>query len=214
MKLSWWVTHIYNFRGWHNELLTVHIQYRYWAVSKIIQPSKVPTKIYIVTYSGFLFTMELYCTPKVNILQLHTASNSWNTRTRPTCTVSEHSLQFLQSESFQTQVGTIHRRAIGTLAHHNGTSAYSPSLTCHLPAPTIECLHRPPYKLTCSSYNFPIRTQSSNQKESVAKYTTALEWIPTHTGLKINPTLKTTKLVTIETPVHCCESNNAACPHC
>jgi hypothetical protein len=26
--------------------------------------------------------------------------------------------------------------AIGPLAHHNGTSAYNPSLTCHLPAPT------------------------------------------------------------------------------
>jgi hypothetical protein len=42
--------------------------------------------------------------------------------------------------------------------YHNGTSAHSPSLTCHLPAPTIECLHRPRYKLTCSSRNFPIRT--------------------------------------------------------
>jgi hypothetical protein len=41
--------------------------------------------------------------------------------------------QFLQSESFQTQVGTIHRRAIVPLAHHNGTSAYSPSLTCTSP---------------------------------------------------------------------------------
>jgi hypothetical protein len=36
---------------------------------------------------------------------------------------------------------TIHRRAIGPPSHHNGTSAYSPSLTCHLPAPTIGCLH-------------------------------------------------------------------------
>jgi hypothetical protein len=73
---------------------------------------------------------------KVNTLQLNTARNSSNTRTRPTCTVSEHWLTFLQSESLQTHVGTIHRRAIGPLAHHNGTSAYSPSLTCHLPAPT------------------------------------------------------------------------------
>jgi hypothetical protein len=55
--------------------------------------------------------------------------------------ISQHSLQFLQSESFQTHVGTIHRRAIGSLAHHNDTSAYNPSLTCHLPAPTIGCLH-------------------------------------------------------------------------
>jgi hypothetical protein len=75
--------------------------------------------------------------------------------------IFHHSLPFLQSESFQTHVGTIHRRAIGPLAHHNGTSAYSPSLICHLPAPTIECLHRPPYKLMCSSHNFPkgVRSQ-------------------------------------------------------
>jgi hypothetical protein len=41
---------------------------------------------------GVLFTMELYCTPKVNTLQLNTVGNSWNTRTRTTRTVSEHQL--------------------------------------------------------------------------------------------------------------------------
>jgi hypothetical protein len=91
--------------------------------------------------------------------------------TGPLVAIFQHSLPFLQSESFQTQIGTIHCRAIGPLAHHNGTSAHSPSLTCHLPAPTIECLYRPRYKLTCSSHNFPIRTQSSNQKESIARHT-------------------------------------------
>jgi hypothetical protein len=98
--------------------------------------------------------------------------------------IFQHSLPFLQSESFQTH-GTIHRRAIGPLAHHNSTSAYSPSLTCHLPAPTIECLRRPRYKLTCSSHNFPIRTQSSNQKESTARHTSmsVLERSPKHTRL-------------------------------
>jgi hypothetical protein len=64
--------------------------------------------------------------------------------------IYQHSLPFLQSESFETHVGTIHRRAIDPLALHNDTSAYT-SLTRHLPAPTIECLHRPRYKLTCSS---------------------------------------------------------------
>jgi hypothetical protein len=106
--------------------------------------------------------MELYCTPKVNTLQLNTVGNFSNTRTRPTRMVSEHS--FLYNSSNRTScgniptltptskhVGTIRRRAIGPLAHHNGTSAYSTSLTCHLPAPTIEWLHRPLYKLTCSS---------------------------------------------------------------
>jgi hypothetical protein len=65
--------------------------------------------------------------------------------------IFQHSLPFLQSESFQTHVGTIYRRAIGPLAQHNGTSAHSPSLACHLPAPTMECLHHPSYKVTCSS---------------------------------------------------------------
>jgi hypothetical protein len=41
---------------------------------------------------GVLFTMELYCTPKVNTLQLNTVGNSSNTRRRPTRTASEHSL--------------------------------------------------------------------------------------------------------------------------
>jgi hypothetical protein len=114
----------------------------------------------IVTYSVVLFTMELYCTPKVNTLQLNTASSSSthvhvqpvrprNTHsyrilpTGPLEAIFQHSLPFLQSESFQMQVGTIHRRAIGPLVLHNGTSAYT-SLTRHLPAPTIGCLHRPP----------------------------------------------------------------------
>jgi hypothetical protein len=50
---------------------------------------------YCYTYCnvlGVLFMMELYCTPELNTLQLNTASNSWNTRTRPTRTDLEHSL--------------------------------------------------------------------------------------------------------------------------
>jgi hypothetical protein len=68
--------------------------------------------------------------------------------TGPLVAIFQHSLPFLRSESFQTHFGTIHRCAIGPLALHNGTSVYT-SLTHHLPAPTIGCLHRPPYKLTC-----------------------------------------------------------------
>jgi hypothetical protein len=135
--------------------------------------------------------MELYCTPKVDTLQLNTVGNSWNTRTRPTRTVSEHqllqnssngtscgthSLPFLQSESFQTHVGTIHRRAIGPLAHHNGTSSYSPSLTCHLPVPTIGCLH-------------------SNDSLTTLLYVSR------------SP-------VSIEISVYCCFRNYSACLHC
>jgi hypothetical protein len=47
------------------------------------------------------------------------------------------------SQKASKHARSIRRRAIGSLAHHNGTSAHSPSLACHLPAPTIECLHRP-----------------------------------------------------------------------
>jgi hypothetical protein len=65
--------------------------------------------------------------------------------------IFQHSIPFLQAESFQTHVGTIHRRVIGPLVHHNSASAYT-SLTRHLPASTIECLHRPRYKLACFSH--------------------------------------------------------------
>jgi hypothetical protein len=64
---------------------------------------------------------------------LGTLTHSRILPTGPLVGIFYHSLQFLQSESFQTQVGTIHRRAIGPLAHHNGTSAYIPSLTCTSP---------------------------------------------------------------------------------
>jgi hypothetical protein len=102
--------------------------------------------------------MALYCTPKLNTLVKHSRQLLEHTYTSdplglgtptpieclptgPLVAIFQHSLQFLQSESFQTHVGTIHRWAIGPLAHHNGTSAYSPALTCHLQAPTIGCLH-------------------------------------------------------------------------
>jgi hypothetical protein len=121
---------------------------------------------------GVLFTKELYCTPETQYTTVkhsqklfeHTyTSDLYDLGTLTPIEFFQHdllwqSLPFLQSESFQTHVGTNHCRAIGPLAHHNGTSVHSPSLTCHLPAPTIECLHRPPYKLRCSSHNFPIRT--------------------------------------------------------
>jgi hypothetical protein len=58
-----------------------------------------------VTYWGVLFTMELYCTPKVNTLQLNTVGNSPNTHTHPTRTVSEHSL--LWNSSNGTSCGNL-----------------------------------------------------------------------------------------------------------
>jgi hypothetical protein len=49
--------------------------------------------------------MELYCTPKVNTLQLNTVGNSSNTRRRPTRTVSEQSL--LKNASNTTSCGNL-----------------------------------------------------------------------------------------------------------
>jgi hypothetical protein len=124
---------------------------------------------------GVLFTKELYCTPKsqyttvkhgqklfehtytsdlygpgaltpIGIFQQDLLWRSSNT----------HSHSCSQEASKHTR--SIRHRAIGALAHHNGTSAHSPSLACHLPAPTIECLHRPPYRLTCFSHCFPDTT--------------------------------------------------------
>jgi hypothetical protein len=148
--------------------------------------------------------MELYCTPKVNTLQLNTAGKS---SSDPHGLGTLIPIEFFQQDLFWRSSNThshsccqkvskhnrsIRRRAIVSLAHHSGTSAYASLLACHLPAPTIECLHRPPYKLTCFSRNFPIRTQSSNLKgvrsqihthlSSSDPYTTfSPEWIPTHT---------------------------------
>jgi hypothetical protein len=55
-KFSWWITYFYTFRGRHNVLLTVHIRYRYWTVSKLFKPSKVTTKIYILCCAPISFT--------------------------------------------------------------------------------------------------------------------------------------------------------------
>jgi hypothetical protein len=114
--------------------------------------------------------MELYCTPKSQYTTVkHSRQPFEHTYTSdpygPRALIpigffqqdllwqSSNTLPFLESESFQTHIGTIHCRAVGPLALHNGTSAYT-SLTRHLPAPRIECLHRPPCRLTCFSHCF------------------------------------------------------------
>jgi hypothetical protein len=63
------------------------------------------------------------------------------------------------------------------------------------------------------SRNLPIRTQSSNQKESASKYT---RLHPTDLQTRLLYQLKFTDIqpVSIDTPVHCCERNNTACLHC
>jgi hypothetical protein len=96
----------------------------------------------IVTYSGLFYSRRNfialqksthYSLTQSATLRTHVdvrPTRSRNTHsyrilpTGPLLAIFQHSLQFMQSESFQTQVGTIHRRAIGRLAHHNCTSAH------------------------------------------------------------------------------------------
>jgi hypothetical protein len=68
------------------------------------------------------------------------------------------SLPFSQSESFQIHVGAIHRRAISPLAHHNGTSACSPLLTCTSPDDRMSSSSTVLTRVLLSR-NFLIRTQ-------------------------------------------------------
>jgi hypothetical protein len=120
--------------------------------------------------------------------------------------IFQHSLPFLQSESFQAHVGTVHRRAIGPLAHHNGNYAYSPSLTCTSP----DGLHRPRYKVTCfsrfSQYELSLPTKRSPSPNTHARL---------HSNDLSNHSGHVSRIPnTIETPVYFFESNNAACLHC
>jgi hypothetical protein len=90
---------------------------------------------YIVTYSGgVLLTMELYCSPKVNTLQLNTVGNSWSTHTRPTRTDSEHSL--LYNSSNRTSCGNLPSltsiltvRKLPNTSRDNPSSGYRSSCT-------------------------------------------------------------------------------------
>jgi hypothetical protein len=79
-----------------------------------------------------------------------------------------HSHSCSQKSSKHTR--SIRRRAIGPLAHHNGTSAHSTSLTCTSPDDRMSSSSTVLTRVLLSR-NFPIRTQSSNQKESAAEYT-------------------------------------------
>jgi hypothetical protein len=100
--------------------------------------------------------MELYCTPKSQYTTVKHSQQLFehtpDLHGLGTLTPIEFFQQDLLWQSSNTHshscsqkaskhIRSIHRRAIGLIALHNGTSAYSPSLTCHLPAPTIECLH-------------------------------------------------------------------------
>jgi hypothetical protein len=104
-----------------------------------------------VTYSGLFFSRWNFIALQKSIQYSQAQSESLETHvhvrparsrntqsyrslpTGPLVEIFQHSLQFLQSESFQKHFGTIHRRDIGPFTHHNGTSVYSPSLSCTSP---------------------------------------------------------------------------------
>jgi hypothetical protein len=136
---------------------------------------------------GVLFAKELYCTPKSQYTAVkHSQKLCEHTYTSDLYGPGElipieffkqdllwqssntHSHSCSQKASKHTR--SIRRRAIGPLAHHNGTSAHSPSLACTSPDDRMSSSSMVLTRVLLSR-NFPIRTQSSNQKESAAKYT-------------------------------------------
>jgi hypothetical protein len=85
--------------------------------------------------------------------------------------IFQHELTFLQSESLQTHVGTIHRPAIGPLAHYNSTSAYSPSLTCTNPT---QLTQPKPTQLTQRSTVFTVHGINSRASLAISRYELSL----------------------------------------
>jgi hypothetical protein len=107
-------------------------------------------------HDGSLFQLQ-----KLSILQFNAISHSPNTHQASTLSdvphktpstgtlpvISQHELTFLQSVNLQTQVRAQPLRSLGTNSH-----------SCNQEA----------YKHTCFSRSFPILTQSSNTRASLA----------------------------------------------
>jgi hypothetical protein len=123
---------------------------------------------HIVTYLGFysrwnFIALQSQCTTVKHSQKLFEHTYTSNLTGLGTLTPIEFFQQELLWLSSNTHSHSCSQKAskhtsgqsiVGLSVHLHTTTA----LTCHLPAPTIKCLHRPPYKLTCSSHNFPIRT--------------------------------------------------------
>jgi hypothetical protein len=62
INFSWRTTHSSDFSRQHNVLLIVRSQYRYYVVSKIFQPSKVPIKVYMLPYTHNSFKINISLT--------------------------------------------------------------------------------------------------------------------------------------------------------
>jgi hypothetical protein len=146
-----------------------------WLIALLIKTSYLVSFYPIATYSGFsihdgtlLHSKSQYTTVKHSqkLLEHTYASDPHGLGTLTPIEFFQQDLLWQSSNTRSNSCSqkaskhtrSIRRRAIGPLAHHNGTSAHSPSLACHLPAPTIEYLHRPPYRLTCFSHCFPDTT--------------------------------------------------------
>jgi hypothetical protein len=108
--------------------------------------------INIVTYSGVIFTMELYCTPEFNTQLLITISSTTNT---PGAT---------SLEDPRTQLTTV-KHSQQLFEHTYTSNLYG--LGTLTPILAIRKLPNTRASLAISRYEL----KSSNQKESVAKHT-------------------------------------------
>jgi hypothetical protein len=139
-------------------------------------------QVYIVTYSGFsihdgtlLYSKSQYTTAKHSqkLLEHTYTSDLYGTATLIPIGFFQQDLLWQSSNTHSHSCShkaskhtrSIRRRAIGPLAHHNGTSAYSPSLACTSPDDRMSSSSTVLTRVLLSR-NFPIRTQSSNQTES------------------------------------------------
>jgi hypothetical protein len=97
---------------------------------------------------------------------------------------------------------------------HDGTLLHSKSqYTCTSPDDQMSSSSTVLTRVLLSR-NLPIRTQSSNQKESAAKYTCLH---PTDLQIRlsyVSRSSKTPNPVSVEMPIYCCQRNTAACLNC
>jgi hypothetical protein len=152
--------------------------------------------------------MELYCTPKVNTLQLNTVRNSSNTRTRPAYTVSERSL--LKNSSNRASCGNLKtltsiltvRRLLNT-RRDNALSGYRSTCTPQrlLGVYIINPPFTSPYDRTSSPSTVALRITSN-----LYSFSDPTDYL--------SRSSKTPNPVSMETPVYCCQRNTAACLDC
>jgi hypothetical protein len=92
---------------------------------------------------GVLFMMEVYFCSKNSTHYSEIQSAILQTHVSHLHSAMSHTNSHSCSQKLSKHTREIHRWAIGPLAWQSSTSAYSPSLNCHLLAPMMDCLHRP-----------------------------------------------------------------------